>query len=299
MAVTSLWRVKGYIGKLILYASNPDKTKDNKTVETGNDDTDPEKALGDIISYASRDNATEKMQYVYGLNCGVNSAKEDMMTVKKSFNKTGGVVAYHGYQSFAEGEVDPKEAFEIGKELADELWGDEFQVLVTTHLDKESHIHNHFVINTVSMKDGHKFHRTVCDSKRRYHLRAMKVPETLDILGKLFGKLSKEVKQDAVQLTSMQTELNSAKGHLKNVGRLLIGRNVKEADPEKADKGIISKFGKLLNKIGNGFGSFSQKAMDKADKIRVNNIKESVKNTLDDLKSIKKDPVKSEKPLER
>lgn len=130
-------------------------------------------------------------------------------------------------------------------------------------------------------------------------LRAMKVPETLDILGKLFGKLSKEVKQDAVQLTSMQTELNSAKGHLKNVGRLLIGRNVKEADPEKADKGIISKFGKLLNKIGNGFGSFSQKAMDKADKIRVNNIKESVKNTLDDLKSIKKEPVKTDKPLER
>ena len=179
MAVTSLWRVKGYIGKLILYASNPDKTKDNKIIETGNDDTDPEKALGDIISYASRDNATEKMQYVHGINCGVNSAKEDMMTVKKSFKKTGGVVAYHGYQSFAEGEVDPDKAFEIGKELADELWGDEFQVLVTTHLDKESHIHNHFVINTVSMKDGHKFHRT----KRDYY----KMREVSDRLCKEHG----------------------------------------------------------------------------------------------------------------
>ena len=166
MATTSLWRVKGYIGKLILYASNPEKTKEQTNVETGNDDTDPEQALGDVLSYAGRNEATESQEYVHGINCGVKSAKEDMMTIKRKFNKLGGVVAYHGYQSFAEGEVTPDEAHEIGKALAEELWGDEFQVLVTTHLDKESHIHNHFVINTVSKKDGHKFHRTKEDYYR-------------------------------------------------------------------------------------------------------------------------------------
>ena len=89
-----------------------------------------------------------------------------MMTVKRRFNQLDGVVAYHGFQSFAEGEVTPDQAFAIGKQLAEELWGEEFQVLVTTHLDKQSHIHNHFVINTVSIKDGHKFHRTKQDYYR-------------------------------------------------------------------------------------------------------------------------------------
>lgn len=163
MAVTSLWRVKGYIGRLILYATNPDKTVEKKIVETGNNDTNPEKALGDVISYAGRNEATENMEYVFGINCGVRSAKEDMMAVKKHFSKLGGTIAYHGYQSFAKGEVTPDKAHEIGIELAEELWGDHFQVLVTTHLDKESHIHNHFVINTVSKLDGHKFHRTEKD----------------------------------------------------------------------------------------------------------------------------------------
>ena len=87
MATTSLWRVKGYIGKLILYASNPEKTKEQTKVETGNDDTDPEQALGDVLSYAGRHEATENMEYVHGINCGVKSAKEDMMTVKRKFNK--------------------------------------------------------------------------------------------------------------------------------------------------------------------------------------------------------------------
>ena len=165
MATTSLWRVKGYIGKLILYASNPEKTKENQSIETGNDDTDPEQALGDVISYAGRNEATESMEYVFGINCSVNDTKKDMMKIKHRFNKLGGVVAYHGYQSFAEGEVTPDIAFDIGKRLADELWGDEFQVLVTTHLDKESHIHNHFVINSVSFVDGKKYYDNKLDGK--------------------------------------------------------------------------------------------------------------------------------------
>ena len=32
MAVTSLWRIKGYIGKVLLYAENPDKTTNPETI---------------------------------------------------------------------------------------------------------------------------------------------------------------------------------------------------------------------------------------------------------------------------
>ena len=74
-------------------------------------------------------------------------------------------MAYHGYQSFAPGEATPELAHEIGMKLAERLWGDRYQVIVATHLDKENHLHNHFVLNTVSFADGIKYHRT----RKDYH----------------------------------------------------------------------------------------------------------------------------------
>lgn len=56
-------------------------------------------------------------------------------------------------------------AHEIGMKLAAHLWGGRYQVIVATHLDKENHLHNHFVLNTVSFVDGIKYHRT----KKDYH----------------------------------------------------------------------------------------------------------------------------------
>ena len=163
MAVTSLWRVKGHIGKVVLYAMNEEKTTQKEIIRTDSDDTNTETALSDLISYTERDNATSLKRFVYGINCDPLRAAQNMMKVKKDFGKLDGTVAYHGYQSFKEGEVTPETAHEIGVKLATELWGDKYQVLVTTHLDKDSHLHNHFVINTVSFVDGKKFHRTKKD----------------------------------------------------------------------------------------------------------------------------------------
>lgn len=118
-------------------------------------------------------------------------------------------------------------------------------------------------------------------------IRTMKVPETLDKLAKLFGKLSKGVEQDVVQINAMQSELNSAKGHFKNIGRLLIGREAKEEEQNKSDKGVLSRVGKILGRVGKDYSGLSQKAMDTADKIRVSHVKESVKSELDTLKGIK------------
>lgn len=163
MAVTSLWRVKGYIGKVVMYAMNPEKTTESVSFQTGAEKVSAENTLGGIVSYVERDEATNLESLVYGIKCHKDTAVQDMMAVKRKFEKTDGVIAYHGYQSFAEGEVTPDKAHEIGKALAKELWGDRYQVLITTHLDKDSHIHNHFVINTVSYVDGKKYHRTKQD----------------------------------------------------------------------------------------------------------------------------------------
>ena len=52
---------------------------------------------------------------------------------------------HHYIQSFKAGEVSKEEAHRIGLEWAKEMFGDKFQVLVSTHTDK-GHYHNHFVV---------------------------------------------------------------------------------------------------------------------------------------------------------
>ena len=133
MAVTSLWRVKGYIGKVLLYAENPDKTTNPEVIQVA--DTLDRNALEDVIAYAGREEATGQKQFVWGINCTPETARQEMMAVKRQYEKTDGTIAYHGYQSFREGEVTPEQAHQIGIQMAQELWGDRYQVLVATHLD--------------------------------------------------------------------------------------------------------------------------------------------------------------------
>lgn len=123
-------------------------------------------ALEDVIAYAGREAATNRRQLVTGVNCTAGTARSEMIAVKKRFRKEDGTIAYHGYQSFRKGEVTPEQAHRIGIRLAEELWGERYQVLVATHVDKASHIHSHFVINTVSFVDGRKFYRSNEDYAR-------------------------------------------------------------------------------------------------------------------------------------
>ena len=174
MATTSIWRVKGWLGKVVVYVENPDKTT-NPKFYTDEDMTEQDgQELSDVIRYAVNSRKTQKAdnedcavvhRFVSGINCSPSTARDEMLAVKKRFGKESGTVAYHGYQSFAPGEATPELAHEIGVKLATRLWGDRYQVIVATHLDKENHLHNHFVLNTVSFVDGIKYHRT----KKDYH----------------------------------------------------------------------------------------------------------------------------------
>lgn len=118
-------------------------------------------------------------------------------------------------------------------------------------------------------------------------VRTMKIPESLDRLSNLFGKLSKEIKQDATQLNSMQKEVNKAKFHLKNVGRLLKGKSLEKANRVNSDKGILGRLGGLFSRISSGFAGLSKRAMDLADNVRVSIVESSVKNDLKMLSGIK------------
>ena len=130
---------------MVDYAANPEKT------EYG--------ALSQALHYAGNDaktTLTESAKLVSGIHCRPETAWADMRAVQRKFGKTEGVVAMHAYQSFQPGEVTPEQCHAIGVELARQVWGGRFQVLVATHMNTHC-LHNHFVINAVSYVDGKKY----------------------------------------------------------------------------------------------------------------------------------------------
>ena len=149
MAVTKLWPVKTRLGHVIDYAENPDKT-----LRSLNKYSDDEyQSLKDVIGYVKNGEKTEREFFCEGINCNAETAREQFVTVKEQFGKCDGIQAYHGYMSFREQNITPELAQQIGMEFAQRVWGNRFQVVVTTHLNT-NHLHCHFVINSVSFVDG-------------------------------------------------------------------------------------------------------------------------------------------------
>lgn len=168
MATTSLWHIEGRLKDLISYVENPEKTR------AENSNLQP---LWDVFSYVSRPEATEQGEYISAVNCLKEIALQQMILTKKQYGKENGYIAWHGYQSFKPDEVAPEQAHQIGLQTAKEMWGEKYQIIVTTHLDKD-HLHNHFCFNSVSFLDGKKYnyskseqrkHREVSDRICREH----------------------------------------------------------------------------------------------------------------------------------
>ncbi|MCD7893942.1 MAG: relaxase/mobilization nuclease domain-containing protein [Erysipelotrichaceae bacterium] len=180
MATTKIWAVKDNLKRVLDYASNPEKTE-NEDIGTYEF-----KGLKNVIKYTVNDLKTEKQFYVSGINCEPSTALDQMISTKKAAHKEDGVLAFHCYQSFRPGEVTPETAHKIGIELAKRMWGNDFEVLVTTHLDKK-HFHNHFVVNSVSWSthkrflDSHsdydRFRRLSDELCKEYSLSVVKNPK--------------------------------------------------------------------------------------------------------------------------
>ncbi len=172
MAVTAIWDIKGRFDRVIDYAANPEKTvaKSAKGMASLH-------AIDDVIEYAADDMKTEECKFVTGINVDVEHAKEQFKETKIHHQKTGGILAFHAYQSFAPGEADADMAHKIGVKLAKKLWGD-YEVVVATHCNTGC-FHNHFVINSVSVKTGMKYN----DCKETYRL----MREESDRLCKEYG----------------------------------------------------------------------------------------------------------------
>ena len=156
MATTAFWPVYNHLKETIDYAENPDKTIERKYVDED---------LYKTLQYAENSEKTDETMYVSAVNCPKQKAYEYMMRTKRRFHESGNIVGYHGYQSFSAGEVTPEEAHQIGLETAKRMWGGQYEVVVTTHLNT-GHLHNHFVANSTSFVTGKKFRNQIKDHKR-------------------------------------------------------------------------------------------------------------------------------------
>jgi hypothetical protein len=153
MAATGFWPIRGKLSDALKYAENPNKTMNPSYLD---------KDLAAALEYAENSEKTDRRLFVTGINCSKYCAFDQMTAVKRRFCERGKNVAYHGYQSFQAGEVTPEEAHQIGIETARRMWGSRYQVIVTTHLNTD-HLHNHFVVNSVSFRDGTKFRNKIGD----------------------------------------------------------------------------------------------------------------------------------------
>ena len=103
MATTSIWRVKGWLGKVVVYVENPDKTT-NPKFYTDEDMTEQDgQQLSDVIRYAINSEKTQEMgsedgaplhRFVSGINCSPATARDEMLAVKKRFgvSRCGGAL---------------------------------------------------------------------------------------------------------------------------------------------------------------------------------------------------------------
>lgn len=164
MAYTKLWPIIGslsssgmIVSKVIKYDKNEAKTvKADTNIKTSKTFSGGE--ISNVINYTSNSVKTGEKKYVTTINCTEEKCIDEMLLTKRRYDEKGRRIMYHGVQSFKPGEIDrnsPELAHQLGIKLAKELWGSRFEVVVTTHLDRE-HIHNHFAINSVSFIDGKK-----------------------------------------------------------------------------------------------------------------------------------------------
>ena len=116
------------------------------------------------ISYIVNGEKTDEQILVSTHKCHQETAHTQFLKTRENIGTKGTVLARHLIQSFLPGEVNPETAHRIGLELCRKILKDEYEFILSTHIDK-GHIHNHIVFNNVNMITGKCYQ----SNKRSYH----------------------------------------------------------------------------------------------------------------------------------
>lgn len=128
-------------------------------------------SVGKIEKYLKDKDKTEE-KLISGMNCDsdkfANECKATSLLYNKNQNKDDRKY-YHVVQSFSPKDnenLTPEKAHKIATEYAEKNFKGH-EVLIVTHTDKD-HIHNHYVVNSVSLENGKKYR---ADNKSLWELR--------------------------------------------------------------------------------------------------------------------------------
>ena len=116
------------------------------------------------IDYITNEEKTDEKILVSTHNCFASTAHTAFIKTREDNKVSGSVLARHLIQSFLPGEATPEMAHQIGLELCKKILKDEYEFVLSTHIDK-GHIHNHIIFNNVNMVTGKCYQ----SNKRSYH----------------------------------------------------------------------------------------------------------------------------------
>lgn len=130
----------------------------------------PHRHLANAIKYIldekNDENKTEHGLYVGG-NSGFDSddVLKTFLDTKELYGKMSGRQGYHFVISFAPGETDANEAYQMTREFTEKYLGDNYDYVFAVHTDK-GHVHSHIIFNSVSRTDGYKYRYVKGDWER-------------------------------------------------------------------------------------------------------------------------------------
>ena len=116
------------------------------------------------IDYITNEEKTDEKILVSTHNCFASTAHTSFLKTREDNKVSGSVLARHLIQSFLPGEATPEMAHQIGLELCKKILKDEYEFVLSTHIDK-GHIHNHVIFNNVNMVTGKCYQ----SNKKSYH----------------------------------------------------------------------------------------------------------------------------------
>ena len=98
------------------------------------------------IDYIVNGDKTDEQLFVSTHKCHESTAHTQFLRTRNDAGTKGTVLARHLIQSFLPGETSPELAHQIGMELCKKILKDEYEFVLSTHVDK-GHIHNHIIFN--------------------------------------------------------------------------------------------------------------------------------------------------------
>lgn len=118
---------------------------------------------------------------------------------------------------------------------------------------------------------------------------AMWIPAALSKIKDIFSHAAQSMRQSAGQLDVIRGELHEVGGHMKNAGRVILGKPAKQTGTLEADKGALAKLRGFLESCGKAFSNMERSAdrlMEKMQRTKEPEEKKpSVKSELRQLKT--------------